>query len=1093
MAGSAGADLISTIGHGALGLRDNLKTFSAFMEDSVSRKDVTVECRPGEVVKQWSPAGSGAYVAPLDFTRGGVRLDVVSVRTASDPELVRVETLAVCQATPGSYFYDPDQVFSSPQLVFDTGAFDSGLYWDQFAELYVHLSDGSDPTLTTVVANFGLYFASRAMIQPNLGPTLLVDGDFENWTNPTTPSSWSIGAVGDAVSFQWDNTAWDSGLRFDQTLATAIAQDTATVYKNASALRLSLSNASPGAAAQVYQAVSGLVAGKRYRLSVYYLTPAASPAGVSAALRVTDVTGANDLYRDGRSTAGSGVALTTTGGEWRRATFDFVAPSSSVRVYVALLNQSGGVASGQAWFDVVSLQRIFRFNYYEPRVLPQSIPALSTGSKDVFFGGKQIGQATIQLINTDGGLERDAGAWDWLNHDVLVNAGAEFKDGQEILYDEWRQQFTGRVQQLTCDDHLLSLNSQDIRVFFHIQLPDLTYNDQSLPNMDPGSIGKPIPIWFGQKANITPVRIDLEATWGKYGVYQLADMSRAPAGLFSVDRVFAYTSSQMARDKRTDQRLTLVAGVSYSVNLNAAKITLLEDVGPYVIDTTNNLLDFDIGGGALLATLTPGLYTSSGLAAHIATVMSNAAAVSINCAYSNATSIFTISKPSGTLNLRNQSGAHASAGPWAKVGFNRSTDRTGALSYAGDNATFQDNEKNFFLRVDGKGYADTSSGKYTGTPGALITVAADICQMLFERFLKKPYWLVDQASFSNARNLAPQACTIYLTAQTSTQTVFDSLEYSNAANIIIDGSGAIYYYVYDGSIPASTPTLYDRDFIGFQTDVAVIDVYQTVIVQHDQDPSTGQYITRQASDPSVVPRFGRTEPRTLATWLKSSDTAQVLANRLLTLAQRPARKIHVITKGKLFDREVGTKVKLIRQRATDANGALSGQAFRILNITKNPQGARVEADLIDDFVTVANLACITACQRLCELAAQGCAASTCESSCQGGTCQKNCETSLQGCGFTICQTACEGGTTQGGGGGGCTTGCQTTCQTTCQRSCQQCGQSTGPCQSSCETACQACGQAGHCQEACEANCQTGCEVTCQGWCQRICQVPTREA
>ncbi len=105
--------------------------------------------------------------------------------------------------------------------------------------------------------------------------------------------------------------------------------------------------------------------------------------------------------------------------------------------------------------------------------------------------------------------------------------------------------------------------------------------------------------------------------------------------------------------------------------------------GNIVINTANQKLDFDEGGGALLATIDPATYTPTTLCANIKSKMDAAGGLTYTITYSG--KIFRISSTPGTLNLNAATGPNIANGIWATIGF-AATDLTGFLNYAGNYA-----------------------------------------------------------------------------------------------------------------------------------------------------------------------------------------------------------------------------------------------------------------------------------------------------------------------------------------------------------------------------------------------------------------------
>ena len=1237
---------MSLAGHGVRGLRSNLRSFSEFIDSSDTQKQVLCELRSGYIPTSWYlTAVSGVYRAFLNsFTFNDIFVDVVGVQTATGP-LIRVQTQAECEATVGTFFFDPDQ---APPIVVAVAKWDgadtwNGSHvWDEGSGplVYVHPATSVNPTLETVSVEFGFYFANYGETHPTLSDELLTNGNFEAWASASDATGWT-----EAVS----------------TAAMTVSQETVNIKSGTYAVKLAaVSNVAAEQYAEESVQLTNLVVGKTYRLSGDYLTSKdVIDAGTTRpCILVGSTAGGTYIPRDGLNATATGsywaenpTFLNATGGEWRRFAFDFVASHTTMQIRLRHEKQTGTlIANSYTVFDNVSLRRVWRYVTYEPALSSSSIPATETGSNDVFFGGKRIGSGSITLDNAGGRLERVIGQLDWLNKNVYVSFGGQFADGQDVLYDDCRRGFTGLTQAVSINDQEVRFDMEDVRIFFHIRMPPATYDDVDLPNLDSSFQGKAKPLFFGVKENITPIRIDYASVPPGLGIYEIADCSLSPVGLYALTALYAYENSEAAARRDSSRRLTssyvptmpvltttggstgsnthfkmtastgwgnagakavavddtfsgaaniiaevtagdgvwmlgvtsnnadwsysslnfalystgvsgnyhvyengadtftsavivevgdvlqirftdgiasywingtliytsiavpsavatynirvsvcntasMVGGIRlrretsvyHTADLANGRFTLNYDVGPYRVEDGKNRAVFYQGADKTFK-IPPGLYTARELRIMLSAACAVAGSdVNYESGYLNRA--YTLSNASVSFYPKISSGAEK--GLWSVFGFT-GADRLTGNTHAGNVTVFDDTDTHSILRVDASGYADDGSGTYTGVAGALIERGDSILRYLFTRILKKSAGLIDETSFDFAAGRAPEALALYIDESTTTKEVFDTLEYSNVANIVVDGEGRIYYLVYIGDVPAGILDIYDYDFLSFEAVQAVTDVYHTVKVYFDEDPTLGTFEGRASEDSSTLVRFGRPDYREFFTYVKIANNAQSLADRLCELAKRPPRKIRFTTKSKLIDKKVGDKIRLTRSRAFDAAGKLNAQVVRILSLAHDYRTGISTCECVDDVVTVAGVVCISNCQSTCEFACQtGCEAA-CQSTCEA-TCQQSCEASCQqacelGCqascqlGCQNCQTACEA-TCQA-----CQTVCQTACQVACQTTCQLACQ-TG-CQVSCQYTCQVACQTGcevACQQACESTCQTGCEVSCQTGCEVSCE------
>lgn len=107
--------------------------------------------------------------------------------------------------------------------------------------------------------------------------------------------------------------------------------------------------------------------------------------------------------------------------------------------------------------------------------------------------------------------------------------------------------------------------------------------------------------------------------------------------------------------------------------------------GNFVIDSTNNKLDFDEGGSEITATITSATYTPTTLAAEIKTQLdASTGAGTYTVTYSTSTGKWTISvSGAATFNIRWNTGTNTATSIGPTIGFPTAANSTGALTYTG--------------------------------------------------------------------------------------------------------------------------------------------------------------------------------------------------------------------------------------------------------------------------------------------------------------------------------------------------------------------------------------------------------------------------
>lgn len=124
------------------------------------------------------------------------------------------------------------------------------------------------------------------------------------------------------------------------------------------------------------------------------------------------------------------------------------------------------------------------------------------------------------------------------------------------------------------------------------------------------------------------------------------------------------------------------------------------------IDTANNIMNFDEGGPELSASLSPGIYGHSEIATVIKTAFDAVGALVYTVSVDRDTRQITIST-TATISLLSNSGTQVNTSPWQLFGFDTATDKTGASSYEGENASGSQYKPQFWLQD----YLDPNNNK----------------------------------------------------------------------------------------------------------------------------------------------------------------------------------------------------------------------------------------------------------------------------------------------------------------------------------------------------------------------------------------------
>lgn len=908
------------VGHGQLGLRDDLRIFDQLTRESSCRADAFVEIEGGAVLSgdTWTPLATAGFELAWSQDFDGERLEVVSLRTIVSEPLTRVETEAQVEATELTWQYDMDE-----------------------GMLRIHLQSDADPSgnllLLTTSFNFGTGGASREhMVQPYLGPEKLTDGEFDN-----------------ATLADWTTTTTGSGF-------TATRNSTPLVGGGYSAL---LAGSGSGSGSVSLRQDPDSVAGNRYRLFGYYQTSASQPATATTYIQVDNAAlSSNGFTQDAALT--NGLALTNTFGRTRAFIFDHITTNADARVVLRLVNSAATACSVR--FDRVTYKPITGWRYFHPRVAADGIPESEQGSLDVYAGSASTGSGVVKLLNDDTApFERmfSGDPWTCLSRDIRIRYGGAFPDnGQEILWDDCflgQSGFIAGDQFQHVTDEAATFAFEEGRTILEAEIPNQTYGN-AWPNVEERDFSRARARFFGDQLHIRAARVDLDGTTG-LPIYELNDPTYAVGeALSGATQATAYTDEEAAETQNQGKAYALTDTQDYTVDTATGAVSFIQNPAVFVVtegegasnEKVNNKIDFKANGTTYAATVPATNYIAGSLRGAVETAMETISGGSFTVTYDNTTHLFNIQwNGAGTLELLTDTGVNRDRSLLPMLGYTNGTDYVGGTDYDSTTSVLTDVDNQCFIRFDSRGYSDDADGTYTGVADDPVELGPDVFRYIHGVFLAEPASRIDIASFEAARTTCPQLLGVYfglLASVTDTpagpvtlQSAVDKFEISGAstaeglADISQDGAG-VFYWRTRANITSSAE-VYDRDFLSWEGFVNGNDPYGTVRVNYKQDPSTGYVLGAEVTNTETVLRDRRFQQRTFDSYLTVEADAEDARDALAILARAAIRHFRFRVKGKLLGCKSGDIITITRSRALGASGesTLSSESFRILWIKKN--------------------------------------------------------------------------------------------------------------------------------------------------------------
>ena len=468
---------------------------------------------------------------------------------------------------------------------------------------------------------------------------------------------------------------------------------------------------------------SSALSGKMYVFTGAYWTSEDLPAGLEPQIQIQ--VGSSYALVDGRdwTTTNTRLPLRKTPGAWRRFSFYFLAPADGHITARAIAYNSFAGRAGTIRFDDLRISRVYRWEYHEPLLAIESVPAHEEGRLGIFFERWMTGAASLSLVNKDGRLETWASQFEVPNKKLFVRWGGKFLDGGNEILPEDMETRLWLTRKVTVTDTLGQFELEDARTIFLERLPNRYLNTSLYANMAATDVGRPRAIACGEIDNVKPGRVNNDANGAP--IYELLDPAYRvhSSTIGTVVSIHAYLDEEAAawadaaRRRAVDVALTVTLASNGQVSFTTPPAAIEIRAGE------NEVLDFDEGGGALVGSVTPGVYLLAeandgrGLLKQIDNAL-DAAGATYDVTYSTSTKKATVARSGGgTFNIRLTSAAvNRDQSAWRAAGFNGSVDRTGASSYDGDVAIYTDPDAQCIVRVKFTGYYDDASGTYTGSP-----------------------------------------------------------------------------------------------------------------------------------------------------------------------------------------------------------------------------------------------------------------------------------------------------------------------------------------------------------------------------------------
>jgi len=414
----------------------------------------------------WKSEGSNTYSHFCDEVK-------VNEVTDNGDGLGYKTTVADCQATAGTYFYDLTN-----------------------RKLYVHAFDNDDlsnPSTTIVIMMYcWKFFSTDAVNFQPWGDNVVKDGEFEEWDSTTDLTYWGEYISGTSTFNRED--------------------DVTKILSGRHCVRLDI-DASNNIA---YGAIAvSLLPGGKCKLSIWYKN---SITGKTSQILLRDFGDNQYLNGSGTWQAEATGILLANATVWTKFELEFDAHASYSEYVFLFANYLS--SSSSIWFDKAKIEQQDENRQYMPVVSQDSIPSLDLSVDDIVEGIYKFNFGSFKMLNP-GWWDVAADEYVWTNRRVVLKVG-----GEDMNYEDYINFFVGRISDFYVADENVIFSVKDIRVGTFSQLPVNHYWASNYPNMHEDHEDRPIQLLFGVKTKIPPVCIDTTAgAPGKGGRWKIGDDS----------------------------------------------------------------------------------------------------------------------------------------------------------------------------------------------------------------------------------------------------------------------------------------------------------------------------------------------------------------------------------------------------------------------------------------------------------------------------------------------------------------------------------------------------------------------------------------
>ena len=221
---------------------------------------------------------------------------------------------------------------------------------------------------------------------------------------------------------------------------------------------------------------------------------------------------------------------------------------------------------------------------------------------------------------------------------------------------------------------------------------------------------------------------------------------------------------------------------------------------------------------------------------------------------------------------------------------------------------------------------------------------ADILYFILNQENDFDWSKLDKVSFDDLKAGRTQALAIYLNESVSTLNFIRFLQAGSTFQFVPRPDGTYGAYRYKSGVEDDAPHLYDEDYDNLRKVEQTGATYKKVVIKYIKNPTTGNWLSVEATEEKVGQRYDEEETLTIETGLRLKAEAETLADFYLSLVHAPLAKLE----GKVSSVALGFKPSdkvVVSKTIIDGEGdevtILEDEVYRILELKKDLKTAKV--------------------------------------------------------------------------------------------------------------------------------------------------------